>query len=94
MDTEPIAGIWYTRTDTDDLFLVNAVDDSDGLIEIQHYDGDLEEIEFSEWEGLEVEISPPPVDWAGPMDDAPFEDRDSETRPADPGRGDRLDGED
>ena len=44
---EPVVGDWYRSHGQ--LFEVVAVDDTERVIEIQHADGDLEEIEFEDW---------------------------------------------
>jgi hypothetical protein len=44
---EPVAGEWYRSHGQ--LFEVVAVDDADRLIEIQHADGDLEEMDLEDW---------------------------------------------
>lgn len=44
---EPVVGDWYRSHGQ--IFEVVAVDDAEGVIEIQHADGDLEEIEFDDW---------------------------------------------
>jgi hypothetical protein len=43
----PIAGGWYRSHGR--LFEVVAVDDAEQVVEIQHADGDLEEIELEDW---------------------------------------------
>lgn len=44
---EPVVGDWYRSHGL--TFEVVAIDDTERLIEIQHADGDLEEIEFDDW---------------------------------------------
>src|SRR5262245_37211976 len=44
---EPVVGDWYRSHGQ--LFEVVAVDDTERVIEIQHADGDLEEIEADDW---------------------------------------------
>ncbi|MEJ0098859.1 MAG: DUF6763 family protein [Pseudomonadota bacterium] len=44
---EPVVGDWYRSHGL--LFEVVAVDDGERLVEIQHADGDLEEIEIEDW---------------------------------------------
>jgi hypothetical protein len=43
----PVVGDWYRSHGQ--LFEVVAVDDGEQLIEIQHADGDLEELEIEDW---------------------------------------------
>ena len=44
---EPIVGDWYRSHGQ--TFEVVAIDDTEQVIDIQHADGDLEEIEFEDW---------------------------------------------
>ena len=44
---EPVAGDWYRSHGQ--IFEVVAIDDAEQVIEIQHADGDLEEIDFEDW---------------------------------------------
>jgi len=50
MDTliDPIFGNWYRHLDKGQMFMVVAVDESDSLVELQHFDGDVEEQLFFE----------------------------------------------
>lgn len=45
-----------------------AVDAIDSAIEIQHFDGTLEEIEPDGWSELGAEPVGPPEDWSGSVD--------------------------
>jgi hypothetical protein len=44
---EPVVGDWYRSHGQ--LFEVVAVDDTEGIVEVQHADGDLEEIDLDDW---------------------------------------------
>jgi hypothetical protein len=44
---EPIVGDWYRSHGQ--LFEVVAIDDDEGIVEIQHADGDLEEMDLEDW---------------------------------------------
>jgi len=85
---KPIVGQWY-RGDTDALFEVVALDDQDGTIEIQYFDGSVTEMDFETWdEQLRdelIEVADAPEDWSGAVDvEAQDLDRDAEdmARPA------------
>jgi hypothetical protein len=65
---------WYRHLDKGHQFQVVALDDEAGTIEIQHFDGDLEEIDAESWHGLDIEAIQPPEDWTGPMDVAEKDD--------------------
>jgi hypothetical protein len=70
MDNEldPIVGSWYRRADKGQLFRVVAFDEHGGVVELQHFDGDFEEIDASDWFDMDIEPADPPEDWAGPVD--------------------------
>lgn len=44
------------------------------LVEIQHFDGDLEEIDFDAWYAMEIEPIEAPEDWTGPMNEVEPDD--------------------
>ena len=61
-------GHWYRLYNKSDRFEVVAIDYDDQMIEIQKFDGDIEEMEFNGWKVLfPIEISPP-EDWTGPYE--------------------------
>lgn len=63
----PTIGRWYRKTN-DQMFEVVAVDQADGTIEVQHFDGTIEEIDFETWPSLLIERAAPPEDWSGALD--------------------------
>ncbi len=65
----PIVGNWYKNTVTGQTFEVVATDDDTQLIEIQHFEGEVEELEDETWQELELIDLPPQEDWSGPFDD-------------------------
>ena len=75
IDNDPIVGHWYQHLDKGYKFTVVAVDDEKGLVEIQHFDGDLEEADMDIWYEMEIEQVEPPEDWTGPMDELENEDQ-------------------
>jgi len=63
----PLIGGWFRRSDGT-LFEVVAVDEDDGTVEIQQFDGTIGEVEIENWQQqLLVEISAP-EDWSGSVD--------------------------
>lgn len=84
---DPIVGNWYQRSDKGQAFLVVDVDETAGLVECQHFDGDLEELDLDLWYRLAVIPIEPPEDWSGPLDvevlDDLSEDTGTETAPTD-----------
>jgi hypothetical protein len=65
----PIVGNWYTHRDKGELFQVVALDEDAGTIEIQEFDGGIDELDLEEWRALAVETAAQPEDWGGPLDD-------------------------
>lgn len=83
----PGIGQWY-RIGGGELFEVVAVDDDDGTIEIQYFDGTVEEMDVedweSEWEEGELEAAEAPEDWTGSVDvDGGDSDNRGEDTPGD-----------
>ncbi len=63
----PAIGKWFRRPDGA-LFEVVAIDEDDGTVEIQLFDGTIGEIEIENWpQMLLVEVSAP-EDWSGSVD--------------------------
>jgi hypothetical protein len=63
----PLVGSWYRNPDGS-LFEVVAVDEDDATIELQHFDGTIEEVDFEAWPGLLIESVGAPEDWSGSVD--------------------------
>lgn len=72
----PVVGEWYRRFNGA-LFEVVAIDRDDGTVEVQHFDGTVEEFDLDAWEELEFEEAQAPEDWTGSVDVEP-EDYESE----------------
>lgn len=86
-------GGWYRDCESR-LFEVVAVDEDDGTVEIQHFDGTVEELDPQDWLGLLPRSSEPPEDWSGAMDVSADDYRtefDADTEPAWGNPLDRLD---
>ncbi|MET0007664.1 MAG: DUF6763 family protein [Candidatus Thiodiazotropha sp. 6PLUC4] len=60
-------GSWF-KTVNGDQFEVVAHDLDEGVIEVQFYDGTVEEYDLDDLEELEVKPIAPPEDWAGSYD--------------------------
>lgn len=84
----PEVGEWYVDPDGHRLEVV-ALDEDDRSIEIQHFDGTVEEFDFGAWESSEFALTGPPEDYSGSLD---IEQEDVDTnlnrsaggKPADP----------
>jgi hypothetical protein len=81
---KPNVGDWY-RLNGGELFEVVAVDEDDGTIEIQYFDGTVQEMEVEDWddscEERALEAAEPPEDWSGSVDVEPDEDSNSRSDP-------------
>lgn len=66
----PMPGDWY-QLPTGEQFEVVALDENAGTLEIQYFDGSLEEIEEEVWDELAPEAIAPPEDWSGSLDVPP-----------------------
>jgi len=71
----PVVGNWYQSADQLK-FEVIAWDEDEGAIEIQYFDGELDEVEFDIWSQMRVEKISPPGDWAGVYDELEWDDLD------------------
>lgn len=73
-DADPIVGCWYHRPEKAQKFQVVAVDETAETVEIQYFDGTVDEFELAVWPSLEAEPIEPPEDWTGPLDDVEKDD--------------------
>jgi len=71
MSAQPDIGEWF-RVRGGDLLEVVALDEDDGTIEVQHFDGTVEELDLEDWEAQrasgEIEAADAPEDWSGSVD--------------------------
>ena len=72
----PVVGKWFARAGGDS-FEVVAIDRDDHTIEIQYFDGTIEELDFDEWREDQIVSASPPEDWTGSVDVEP-EDTENE----------------
>jgi len=74
---KPIIGHWY-RIQGSDSFEVVAFDEDDGTIELQYFDGTVEEMDIEDWQAEQengaLEEVQAPEDWTGSVDVDPEED--------------------
>lgn len=71
---DPIVGNWYQRLDKGQEFEVVTFDEEEGVVEIQYFDGDLEQVDIESWHELDVEQTENPENWAGPVDNIMMDD--------------------
>ena len=67
---KPVIGNWY-RDVTAEIFEIVAMDEDDATIEIQHFDGTIEEIDLDTWNDLPMSAAEQPEDWSGSLDIEP-----------------------
>ncbi len=77
-ELDPIPDQWYTHIDKGQRFYVTAIDEPNATVEIQHFDGDIEEFSFEDWRELDIELSVAPENWAGALDIAEQDDLGTE----------------
>lgn len=70
----PIIDSWYHHSEKAQKFLVTAIDEHSDTVEIQYFDGTLDEFDLVTWYAMDVELVEAPEDWTGPVD---IEDLDS-----------------
>lgn len=75
-DVDPIIGNWYRNEETGNDFEVVALDEDAQTIEIQYFDGEVEELELDTWYELPLEAIEAPEDWSGPFDEVEGDDLD------------------
>ncbi len=63
----PGIGDWY-RDESGNTFEIVALDEDEGTIEIQYFDGAVEELDADAWPELALEAAEPPEDWSGSLD--------------------------
>ncbi|MGB8694750.1 MAG: DUF6763 family protein [Steroidobacteraceae bacterium] len=75
---QPGIGDWY-RLHDNELFEVVAIDDTAGTVEVQFFDGTLEEFELHDWHTQRasgaIRDAEPPEDWHGSVDVEPEDER-------------------
>jgi hypothetical protein len=71
---EPNVGSWYQNLINSQVFLVVSLDEDAALVELQHSDGDIEEIGLDEWHTWDLQAIDAPDDWSGPIDDLEADD--------------------
>ncbi|MCU7915785.1 MAG: hypothetical protein KZQ65_07755 [Candidatus Thiodiazotropha sp. (ex Gloverina cf. vestifex)] len=60
-------GEWFKTIDGNNLEIV-AHDPEEGVVEVQFYDGTVEEYDLEDWAALQVKPIAPPEDWSGSYD--------------------------
>jgi len=82
-EVNPVVGHWYRSVEKGQTFTVIGVDEEEGIIEIQHVNGEIEEIDTNVWSEMELELVDEPDEWRGALnnvddDDLEYEDDDED----------------
>jgi len=77
-EIDPIIQNWYFHKDKGQIFMIVAVDKDKELVEMQHFDGDIEETSFSNWYDMDIEIATAPENWSGATDVGEVDDYGTE----------------
>jgi hypothetical protein len=74
-DMKACEGQWYVDRAHHEFFLVIAIDESDGLIDVRDRYGDIDEFDLDEWDAMDLVVCAAPAEseWDG-------EDEDGEDR--------------
>jgi hypothetical protein len=56
-------GDWYLDRDKHDFLCVIGVHTEEGVVDIRDEYGDVDEIDFDEWESMDLVLCSSPVDW-------------------------------
>jgi hypothetical protein len=75
----PEIGQWYRHLDKGEVFRVTAYDEPAHTIEIQTFDGDVDEIDEEVWGALPLEPIGEPEDWTAPLDGIELDDLGPDT---------------
>ncbi|MGI9331939.1 MAG: DUF6763 family protein [Gammaproteobacteria bacterium] len=85
METLPLpeVGQWYCDQGNRK-FMVVARDDATAAVEVQYFDGTVEEVDLPDWPELAAAWIAAPEDWSGPFDDLVRDDMGDTERPGHP----------
>ncbi len=88
---EPVVGNWYKNVISGERFEVVATDDDTRTVEIQHFEGEIEEFDMDVWWDLQLSGLPPQEDRGGPFEDLEQDDVEIDGPSAGTHRGNPLD---
>ena len=77
-ESDPIIDNWYYHLDKGQRFRVVAMDEKSQTVEIQYFDGNVDEHELEIWHQLNVEPCEAPENWSGPLDIGNLDDLGTE----------------
>jgi|GEM_PF-2428429 uncharacterized protein DUF6763 len=56
-------GQWYVDRANHEFFLVIAIDESDGFIDVRDRYGDIDEFDLDEWDAMDLVVCAAPTEW-------------------------------
>jgi hypothetical protein len=77
-DYEPVPGQWYENLEDEESFRVLKVDEDSELVEIEHLDGEIEEMDLETWHEMDLEQTKEPEGWAESEDEDDDEEEDED----------------
>jgi len=77
-ESDPIIGNWYYHLDKGQRFRVVAMDEASQTVEVQDFDGNVDEHELESWYQLNIEPCEAPENWSGPLDIGNLDDLGTE----------------
>lgn len=74
-ELDPRINQWYAHLHKGQRFYVVDFDEEQNTVELQNFDGDIEELSLDEWRELHIELSEEPTNWTGALDIAEKDDK-------------------
>lgn len=65
---DPVVDNWYLHLDKGQRFQVTDFNEVEGTVEVQYFDGDLEEIDMANWYEMDIVPGEEPESWGGAID--------------------------
>ena len=62
-ETKAREGQWYVDRAHHEFFLVIAIDETDGLIDVRDRYGDIDEFDLDEWDAMDLVLCSAPTQW-------------------------------
>ncbi|MCW9023050.1 MAG: hypothetical protein OQK73_00065 [Gammaproteobacteria bacterium] len=84
MACEPKVDDWYKDVIEQCIFKVVAIDNDEETIEIQYFEGEIEELDFDSWKDMALVTAPEQEDMRGAFDDLDSDDMGDTDRPMHP----------
>jgi hypothetical protein len=73
-EVHPDVNTWYHYPEKAQKFMVTAIDDHAATVEIQYFDGTIDEMDIETWYLLDIKRIETPENWTGPVDNIEKDD--------------------